>query len=451
MICHFTAALGPRGRDDMTGDSGIDARAVPSWRAWYSVAICMVAYILSFVDRQILSLLIGPIQADLKISDTEFGLLSGLAFSIFYAVMGIPVATLSDRTNRPLVISAGVAIWSLATAACGLASSFAGLFASRLLVGAGESTLSPATHSLIADLFPREKLGRATAIFAVGSFLGSGIAFLVGGTIISAVNVAEGVTIFGVALRPWQFVFIVVGAPGLLLAPLLWLTVKEPRSPAARRGAGVPSFAAVLRMLWSRRAVFVPHMVGFTFAAMALFAVLGWSPAYLMRTFAMDAGQSGLWLGLIAIVAGGGGVLTSGLLMDYLTVKGRRDAPFVTGVIGALGTILPVALLPQASTPAAGLATLTLAMFFASFPMTPSTAVMQVASPPLMRSRVSALFLCSNSLIGLTLGSVLVGLLNDVYFKDPKDIGMSIALVGGAAAALAALILATGRRPFARV
>ena len=206
MICHFTAALGPGGRDDQSGNNGIDARAVPSWRAWYSVAICMVAYILSFVDRQILSLLIGPIQADLKISDTEFGLLSGLAFSIFYAVMGIPVATLSDRTNRPLVISAGVAIWSLATAACGLASSFAGLFASRLLVGAGESTLSPATHSLIADLFPREKLGRATAIFAVGSFLGSGIAFLVGGTIISAVNVAEGVTVFDVALRPWQFV-----------------------------------------------------------------------------------------------------------------------------------------------------------------------------------------------------------------------------------------------------
>ena len=132
-------------------------------------------------------------------------------------------------------------------------------------------------------------------------------------------------------------------------------------------------------------------------------------------------------------------------------VKGRRDAPFVTGVIGALGTILPVAFLPQATTPAAGLAILTLAMFFASFPMAPSTAVMQVASPPLMRSRVSALFLCSNSLIGLTLGSVLVGLLNDVYFKDPKDIGMSIALVGGGAAALAALILATGRRPFSQV
>jgi MFS family permease len=365
--------------------------------------------------------------------------------------MGIPVATLSDRTNRPLVIGAGVAIWSLATAACGLASSFAGLFASRLLVGAGESTLSPATHSLIADLFPREKLGRATAIFSVGSFLGSGIAFLVGGTIISAVNVAEGVTILGVALRPWQFVFIVVGAPGLLLAPLLWLTVKEPRAPEARRHADVPSFPAVLRMLWCRRAVFVPHMVGFTFAAMALFAVLGWSPAYLMRTFAMDAGQSGLWLGLIAIVAGGGGVLTSGLLMDHLTVKGRRDAPFVTGVIGALGTILPVALLPQASTPPAGLAILTLAMFFASFPMAPSTAVMQVASPPLMRSRVSAIFLCSNSLIGLTLGSVLVGLLNDIYFRDPKDIGVSIALVGSGAAAFAALVLARGRRPFARL
>lgn len=142
---------------------------------WYVVFVCTAAYVLSFVDRQILSLLIGPIKADLGISDTAFALLHGFAFSLFYATLGIPVAGLSDRTSRPVVISAGIAVWSLATAACGLAASFAGLFAARIMVGAGEAALSPASYALINDLFPRERLGRAIGVYSLGSFFGAGL------------------------------------------------------------------------------------------------------------------------------------------------------------------------------------------------------------------------------------------------------------------------------------
>jgi MFS family permease len=149
-------------------------------RAWLVVGLCMVAYVFSFIDRQILALLIGPIQADLKLSDTQFGLLQGLAFSLFYATMGIPIASLADRHPRPLIITVAVAFWSLATMACGLAGTFMALFLARLGVGAGEAGLSPATYSLIGDLFPRERLGRAIGVYSMGSFLGAGIAFLVG-------------------------------------------------------------------------------------------------------------------------------------------------------------------------------------------------------------------------------------------------------------------------------
>jgi MFS family permease len=436
-------------REGRMTDQSIAGQAVSERRAWYIVIVCMLAYILSFIDRQILSLLIGPIQADLQINDTEFGLLSGLAFSIFYSTMGIPIASLSDRASRPLVIASGIAVWSLATAACGLAGGFLLLFSARVMVGAGEAALSPATYSLISDLFPREKLGRATAVYSIGSFLGAGIAFLVGATIISLVSATEATLFLGHEFRSWQQVFLIVGLPGLLLAALVLLTMRDPVPLAQRVLGGVPSFGDVLRMLKAERAIFVPHIIGFTFAAMALFAILGWAPAYLMRTFDLTASTSGFWLGLVAIIGGGGGVLTSGWMMDRFNRAGRRDAPFLTGIVGAAGVVVPVSALPFATSLHAGLLLLGLSLFFASFPMPPSTAVMQIAAPAKMRSRVSAIFLFSNSMIGVTVGSMLVGLLSDHVFKTAAGIGSSIGVVASVAAVLAVVILWFGRKPFA--
>jgi MFS family permease len=418
-------------------------------RSWYVVSLCMIAYVLSFIDRQILSLLIGPIKADLKISDTQFGLLNGLAFSIFYATMGVPVAGLSDRKSRPLIIALGVAFWSVATVACGIVRGFPQLFIARVCVGAGEAALSPATYSLISDLFPKEKLGRAVAVYSLGSFLGSGTAFLVGGSIIALVSGHSATTLLGMDYKPWQLVFLIVGAPGVFLALLIWATIKEPFAAGTRpHEADIPNFAAVLTFLKRERAIFAPHMLGFSFAAMALFALLGWSPAYLMRTFGLTPAASGLWLGGVAIIAGGGGVLASGLLMDRLTQKGYRDAPFRTGIIGAAGAVIPAGLLPLATSVPVAVGLLGMAMFFASFPMPPSTAVMQMASPPRMRSRISAIFLCLNSFVGLALGSFLVGLFNDSLFHGTTAVGPSLALVSSSAALLAAIILIFGCRPF---
>lgn len=426
-----------------------DAGSPDLRRAWYAVLLCMVAYIFSFVDRQILALLIEPIQADLGISDTQFGLLHGFAFAIFYAIMGIPVASLSDRMSRPLIISIGVAFWSLATVACGFARGFVQLFIARVCVGAGEAALSPATYSLISDLFPRDKLGRAVAVYSLGSFLGTGIAFLVGGWVIGAVSGGGVQTLFGVDLAPWQMAFLIVGTPGLFLALAMYLTIDEPRRAGAADEPKIP-LGAVVRYLISQRAIFVPHMIGFTCAGACLYALLSWSPAYLMRSFGLSAAESGLRLGAIAILAAGGGVLASGWIMDALTRRGRADAPFLTGMIGAVGVLAPLAMLPVVTDVTGATLVLACAFFFGSFPMPPSTAVMQIAAPPTMRSRVSAIFLMFNSLIGLGGSTALIGMLNDRVFGDPAAVGASMAVVGGAAAALALAVLAFGMRPFAR-
>ncbi|PTQ13585.1 MFS transporter [Sphingomonas oleivorans] len=409
----------------------------------------MVAYIFSFIDRQILSLLIAPIQADLNIRDTEFALLHGLAFSIFYATAGLPIAGLADRMSRPFIISVGIAVWSAATMLCGLAGSFLHLFAARVGVGAGEAALSPATYSLISDLFPRERLGRAIAVYSLGSFAGAGIAFIVGSSVIAAVGASDAWAIGGLMLKPWQLTFLLVGLPGLFLALIVAATVRDPRRAAlgASSLADAPPFSAVLRTLWQHRAIFGPHMLGYSLAAMSLFTLLGWSPAFLMRGFAMAPQQAGYVLGAIAVVAGGGGVLASGTLMDWLAARGRSDAPFLTGVIGAIGVVPAIILMASTDSAASAAVFLGVALFFASFPMPPSSALMQIVPPRPMRSRVSAIFLFCNSLGGLTIGSVLVGALNDHIF-GPRNMGLSLAIVIGGAAALAAIILSRGMRPF---
>ncbi|MBH0111875.1 MFS transporter [Novosphingobium sp. YJ-S2-02] len=419
-------------------------------RGWYVVAICMIAYVLSFVDRQILALMIGPIQADLAITDTQFGLLHGLAFAIFYATMGIPLAGLADRVSRPGVIAAGIAVWSAATLACGFARGFAQLFIARIFVGAGEAALSPATYSLISDLFPKERLGRAVAVYSMGSFFGAGLAFLAGGAVIAAVGDVGEVVLLGHALRAWQLVFLIVGAPGFVLALVMIATVRDPGRASAGKA---PGLGAVLGHMMRERAIYGPHVLGYTLAAMALFALLGWAPALIMRSSGMAPGEAGVWLGMIALVFGVGGVLASGWIMDALTRRGHRASPFTTGIAGVAGVLIFAVLLAMVDGFYPVLVALGGLMFFASFPMPPSTAVMQMVAPPAMRSRVSALFLCSNSLIGSSLGVLFVGLLNDAsaHGGEGAGVALSLAIVTGSAGLAAALVLAAGVRPFARV
>jgi MFS family permease len=414
----------------------------------------MLAYVFSYLDRQIMSLLIEPIRADLRINDTQFGLLHGVAFSLFYAVIGIPIAVLSDRRSRPMLIALGVAFWSLATALCGVARHFTHLLLARFAVGAGEAVLTPAAYSLLADLFPREKLGRAVAVYSVGSFVGAGLALLLGGAVIAAVSKSPTVSIAMIGeLRPWQLTFIIVGLAGIPLALLIAAIMRDPgrRETQQEYSAGEIS---VWRFLAQHKAVFTAHYFGYSMSAMALYSLLSWSPAYLIRNFGLSSQEAGYVLGLVVMSGCTSGVLTSGWLMDALQRRGYLDAPMRTGVIGVAGLLLPSLTLPFATRLSPELAfpvaitIMSVGFFFAAFPMPPSTAAMQILAPNRLRARVSAVFLFFNSLLGLALGSLLIGSITDYVFNDPRAVGTSMCIVVFGSAVAAVVTLGIGCRLF---
>ncbi|MFV5591643.1 MFS transporter [Acinetobacter variabilis] len=416
---------------------------------WYVVIICMVAYILSFVDRQILSLMIEPIKADLMLSDTQFSLLQGLAFSLFYAFMGVPIAALADKKSRVKIISVGIAFWSLATAACGLSKNFIQMFLARLSVGAGEAALSPAFYSIVADLFPKHKLGRALGVYAIGAFIGSGLAFLIGGYVIGLLKDVSFITLPVIGeIKTWQLTFMIVGLPGVLLALLMILTVREPERKGLKMDAnGVAvkaSFKNSMGFIKTHKKTFFCHFIGFSFYTMMLYSLLGWAPAYYMRHFGLDASQTGYILGSIILVANTSGALFCGWLIDFFSKRGYSDAAIRAGAIGCAALIIPSVLFTQVDNMQFSFALIFVAMFFSTFPIPASAAATQMLTPNQLRSQVSAKFLLISNLIALGVGTTAVALITDRYYENTLMVGNSISIVNAIAGLIGVFLLYKG-------
>lgn len=416
---------------------------------WYVVVICMVAYILSFVDRQILSLMIEPIKQDLMLTDTQFSLLQGLAFSLFYAFMGIPIAALADKKSRIKIISIGIAFWSLATAACGLSKNFIQMFIARLSVGAGEAALSPAFYSIVTDLFPKEKLGRALGLYAIGAFIGSGLAFLIGGYVISLLKNVDMVVLPVIGqLKTWQLTFFIVGLPGVLLALVMILTVKEPKRKGLKldqNGQVIQaSFKNSIAFIKTHKKTFFCHFIGFSFYTMMLYSLLGWAPAFYMRHFGLDASQTGYILGSIILIANTAGALFCGWLIDYFSKKGYSDAAIRAGMIGCAALVLPSVLFTQVDNIYLSFGLIFIAMFFSTFPIPASAAATQMLTPNQLRAQVSAKFLLISNLIALGVGTTAVALLTDKYFENTLMVGNSISIVNAIAGIIGVFLLFKG-------
>jgi MFS family permease len=305
-------------------------------QGWYAISILLIAFVFSFIDRTIIALLVEPIKQDLGISDFGIGLLQGLAFAIFYALVGIPIGRLADRYSRRGIITVGIFLWSLMTAACGLTKSFLGLFLVRVGVGVGEAALSPSAYSMISDLFPKHKLGRALSVYQAGAFLGAGIAFLAGGMVIQMLSAAGPVEfpVIGI-IKPWQMTFFVVGLPGILVG-FLMLTVKEPtrRGKLAGHSDGIP-LRQVLGYVRINRRLFVLLFAGFALLAVPITTFMTWVPAYMSRVHHYSRADTGLMLGLILLVFSPAGVYFGGWLIDKLQKRGHADATFRIGLIAA--------------------------------------------------------------------------------------------------------------------
>ena len=417
--------------------------------AWYAVFILLIAYTNSFIDRTILALLVQPIQRDLQIGDTALSLLHGFAFAIFYTTLGLPIARLSDRHSRRWIIVAGTVFWSVMTVLCGMAQKYWHLFLARVGVGVGEASLSPAAYSMIADLFPRERLGRALAVYSTGVFLGAGLAFIIGGLVVKMVSATDAVTLplFG-DVRPWQATFIIVGLPGILIG-LLVLTFSEPaRRGAAHAASKGPLFGDLFAFMRQHRGTFISHFLGFSLAAVVFNGFVAWAPAQWMRDFGLDAGQVGVRLGLIILVFGPAGIVCGGLLSDRLTRAGRTDGTMRAGLVGVLGLIVPAVFAPIMPTMPLTLVAYAAFFFFASFPYGAAAAALQVVTPNRLRAQVSALYLMILNLIGIGLGPTVMAALGEYAFGGPQHLGLGMATTAVVVTPLAAVLLYRGLVPF---
>lgn len=413
--------------------------------AWFVVLMLMAAHVMSYVDRQILNLMVGPIRADLGISDTEMSLLMGFSFALFYTVCGIPLAWWADRGSRRGLIAVGALAWSLATAACGLAQRYGQLLAARVGVGVGEASLSPAAYSLITDYFPREQRATAISLFGTGVYLGSGVAFLLGGAVVhyAAARGAPVLPLLG-EVRPWQFVFLLLGAVGVVFAALMLLIREPARSFAPKDRLPLRDVLAE----WGRNArTLLCHHFGFAFVAVATYGSAAWIPSYLIRVHGWSPVQVGLGYGGGIALFGTLGVLAGGWIADRLLRRGLQDATLRVGIVSALASI-PCTLVFVLGSGPLMVAALMPAIFFFSMPFGVAPAGLQEIVPPAMRAQASAVYLFILNMLGLGFGPTAVALVTDYVFRNDLAVGRSLLLVCTLAPLLAAALLGLGLKPF---
>jgi MFS family permease len=421
--------------------------------AWYALSVLTLCYTFSYVDRQILAFLVTPLKQDLHISDTEIGLLQGIAFAMFYAFFGLPMGMLADRFNRRNIVLAGLLVWSVMTTLSAAARSFWSLALARMGVGIGEAVINPCAFSLIADYFPKERLSSAMSVYMMGIQLGAGLALIIGGLVVHAISSMPPIDIPGYGLvAPWRLTFVAVGAPGLLIAILL-ATVKEPvrRSTRAdqRSGQRVPLGEAVTEMA-ARWQSLAGMAVVIGSQALSNYALLSWGPAFFERLHHWPRSDIGLTLGSLAIVSGCIGLYTGGRLADSWQRAGRTDATLRVGLISLIGvgTMLPLAFVLPAA--AGTVSVLAIAVFFIGLPIGCGYAGLQFILPNRIRGLASAVVILVVNLMGLGIGSFLPGLFTDHLFGDENKVGYSIALTVALSSTTGIIVLLATLSPYRR-
>ncbi|WP_435354808.1 spinster family MFS transporter [Emticicia sp. SJ17W-69] len=406
--------------------------------AWYVVFLLTLANISSFLDRQILALLVQPIKRDFHLSDTKISLLMGLSFGIFYTIFGMFIGRMADRYSRRNIIMGGVIIWSFMTALCAGIRNYSQFFLARIGVGVGEATLSPSAYSMIADYFPKSKLGIAMSVFSLGIFLGSGIALLIGAGLVANLPQSGMVhlPIFG-DIFPWQMLFIYIGLPGFVIA-LLLLTVKEP----TRKGLLIKSDNSTklslnesLVIIFKNKAAFLSISFGTAFFAFVNYGLNAWVPTMIARTFEWKPQEAGLLYGSVIVISSVLGVLWGGWYADKLVKNGVSDGRLRVSVIGGI-CILASSLIPLITNPYLLLISLAFPGFFIAANIGSAGAAVQAIMPNQVRSLASAIFLFILNMIGLGLGPTVVALFTDYIFQDEKAIKNSLVLlilIGGVA------------------
>jgi MFS family permease len=423
-----------------------------SFYQWYVVAVLTVAYIISGLDRTLISFLIDPIKHSFALGDFQAGLLLGPAFGIFYALFGIPVGWLADFRSRRNIIAIGIVTWCLMTALCGFAGSFLQLFIARIGVGAGEAALSPCALSIISDYHPRGRRAAAIGVYMTGSFLGSALAFFLGPRIVALVSTWPELTVPG--FRPfvmWQMVVIAVGLAGLAAFALV-MTIAEPAreelilADCGPQGVVRTGIGDALRFLLKHY-----NGVGFVILAMACIFTLGytsfWTVALFERTWHWTAHEIGTAQGILIFVCGILGTQFGGRLADWLSRRGRRNGPLLGTLLGAVIALPGYCLTPLMPSGGWAYGAMIVAMLGQAIASACGPAAVIHAAPSELRAKMAALYFTIASLISLLLGPSSVGWLADRY-GGPEGLRYALFIVCAVFGLMAILLLLIARQPY---
>lgn len=419
-------------------EDGLPAAAAPRdypspARAWTMVGLLTVAYVFSFIDRYVLGLLTEPIRADLGLTDFQFSLLLGPAFAIFYATMGLPLGWLADKRRRTWIVGAGVALWSAATVASGLAKNFGHMFLARMSIGVGEATLSPCAMSMISDSFPKERRAKPIAFYTMALSLGAGIASLLSAAVLQWAKTVEGIDLPLVGtVKPWQFTFFVVGFPGLILAVFFFFLREPPRHgpPAgavARAGAGRDNLLDMLRHVFGHAGLYLPFIAIFCYMTIIAYSQ-GFGAPLFQRTFGWEPAKYATVNAIVLLATGPAAVNYAGWLSDRWTARGIDDAPVRIALIGVaiiIVTGVAAPLMPDPYLAMVFYGANTVGIAFVS--AVGVTALLNITPAGIKAQTVAFYYMCI-SMAGLFIGPPSIGLLNDFVFGT-EGIRYSMALV----------------------
>ena len=415
---------------------------------WWMVFVLMLVTLVSFIDRQIISLVIEPMKSDLNLTDSQAGLLYS-GFALFYAIAGIPLAWLIDLGNRKHILSVCLTLWTFFTMAGGVLHTFWWIFAARVGVGIGEASVTPAAHSIIGDIVPKITLPLAIAIFQSGAIVGTGLAFIFGGLVVSMVRHAEPVYIplFGF-IHAWQLSFFIVAAPGFLVL-LLLQTIREPkRTGLDDTSQKIRSKGALRKFYRANWKTILTHHTGFACFVLMGHAFVFWTPSFFERAHGVPAETAAITYGLIFIIAGTIATLSSAKLAQNLLFKGSNDSLILIAIFGALGLILSIAFIPFANNSFTAFVLYIPAIFFLNVPFGLSFAALPLIAPAELRGRVAAIYMLTIS-AGTALGPPITGYLSDHIFITNDGLIHALRLVTGVFGLAGISILLFGKKHFA--
>ena len=398
----------------------------PSKRyAWFLTTILLISYTVSFIDRAMINLLIDPIRSDLKLTDIQMGPILGPGFMISYILFSLPIGRMVDKFNRIFVLIGGILLWSIATAAHGFSSDYYSLFVSRAGVGAGEAAVTPASWSIIADLFRPEDRAFPMSFYLMGPYIGQGLALLFGGLVIQLYTVP--VEILGFTLQPWQMIFLLIAIPGFVLSfGLAFLADPQRKGIINKEKQKDESFVDVIAYIKSKFFAYFTLMVAASFIVVLLYTFQAWVPTYIARVHGWDLSRVGYLFGIVTLISGSLGVLSGPVLERFLDRRGFKNSTHAVFLISAstLAVIPPLTFLFV--TEDFILPGMFVISFFITLPMACFASGLQKMTPQNYRGSISGLYVFIMNIVGLSLGPTVVPFFTSVIFQDDMSINLAL-------------------------